>query len=256
MLLVDPRAGSEELIEPLRRLGIEVDAVYLPAGDLAFEAHESDGHTVQFGIEFKKIPDAVASLRSGRLSGHQAPGMLGPNGIFDVAIIIIEGEWDTNKFGLLTQPHWRGKKINIEVVKGKMPTSEWLNRLRTLEFTGGFHVWHSSNRRNTLSLISSVYRWATDKSFDRHTSLLAPHKPAGVTPISRFRRLVVELPDVGLKASAAIDREFGGSLLRACQAPVSRWAEIRIQGAGGKERRLGQKAAERIVAFITKGESR
>jgi len=249
-LLVDQRAGSEELIEPLTKLGLPVEAVYLDFGDLAFQSSDSAGKVYDFGIEFKKIPDVVSSLRSGRLQGHQAPGMLGPKGMYDIGILLIEGEWATSSVGLLSQPHWEGKRRLWTPVPGQMHTSEFLKRLWTFQFTGGMHVLFSGDRRITLSVIDSLYRWGTDKPLDFHASLFSEYHPSGFLKLSDLRVTLKTIPGVGTHVSLAAERAFG-SLRRAANATVTEWASLETRDKGGRTKRVGSKTAQRIVDYLT-----
>jgi len=74
---IDKRDGSDYLCEPLKQLGLRRISTS-PFADLAFTGRGNDDAPIEVGIEFKKLDDLVTSLRSGRLQGHQLPGMLGP----------------------------------------------------------------------------------------------------------------------------------------------------------------------------------
>jgi ERCC4-type nuclease len=76
VLFVDPRSGSKELVRPLTKAGLPVDAsTQLEAGDLFFVGRGDKGAATTIGIEHKKVADLIASLRTGRLQGVQLPGM-------------------------------------------------------------------------------------------------------------------------------------------------------------------------------------
>ena len=75
MIWVDSRIGSKDLAAPLTRLGLPAELTTLPFGDIAFEGQGDDRGPLTVGIEFKVLTDLVQSLRSGRLVGHQVPGL-------------------------------------------------------------------------------------------------------------------------------------------------------------------------------------
>lgn len=105
-------------------------------------------------------------------------------------------------------------------------------------------------RHDTLRFLVSAYRWWTDRALDQHTSHLAPQRAGGFLPVSEFRRTVMVFPGVGLKSSRAVEEAFKGSLRRACQASVEEWAGIATKDKQGRTKRLGNKVAAEIVAFI------
>lgn len=258
MLFVDYRDGSNYLAEPLEQLGLPVyrettgKLPTLPFGDISFEGRGNDDAPVQVGIEFKRFEDLVTSMRSGRLQGHQLPGMLGPQGAYHFGWLLIEGRWSTNNAGIVTlykEPKGK-KKGEWKILPGQLRGSELEKRLLTLEMLGGVHVRFTPDRRATLYFIQSLFRWFTDKSMDRHTTHLDTHRPSSFLSISTFRAIVKDhFPGIGLRASIAVERAFGGSMVKATTANVDEWARIEIVDRKGKTKRIGTKTAEAIVKF-------
>src|SRR4051812_5465590 len=91
MLLVDPRAGSVNLIEPLRAQGLEVVETHLESGDVGFIGRGEGGVPVHIGVEYKTLSDCISSMRTGRLEGHQLLGMRADPPLYDFAYLLIEG---------------------------------------------------------------------------------------------------------------------------------------------------------------------
>lgn len=243
MLLVDSRIGSKDLADPLRDMGLDVETTTLDYADCCFEGRGNDDAPIFIGIELKKLPDLVSSLRTGRLSGHQLPGLVAS---FDFAYLLVEGTWKPDAKGLITTPRRHG---SWSVLPG-MPVSEMEKRLTTLDLLGGLRVRHSSSRAVTLHFIANLYRWFNDKAMDRHNTHMVPHTAHGFLPLSDFRQTVMKLPHVGLKASKAVEDYFSGSLRDAVTASVADWAEIITFDKAGKPRRLGAKAAADIIRFV------
>ena len=239
MILIDNRVGSADLAAPLKQMGLPVELTHLEYGDLAFEGKGEGGRALDIGIELKRLGDLVGSLRSGRLAGHQLPGL---RGCFDHIWLIVEGRWRRNAAGQIVIN--RGRPL-----PGGMSASELEKHILTLELCGGCHVRYTPTRRDTLHFIAALVRWWQDKSLDRHTTHLAIHTPASFLPISDFRATVSRLPGIGLKASAAVESYFSGSLRRAVNASVEEWAAIQTIDTKGKPRRLGTAVAARIVDF-------
>jgi hypothetical protein len=134
-----------------------------------------------------------------------------------------------------------------------MNAGELEKQLLTLEMCGGVHVRHTNSQRDTVRFLGSLYRWFTDKAMDAHTSHLAVHNPPMLFAVSKFRQAVMRWPGIGMKASAAVEKHFGGSIVRAAGAPVDEWADLETTDDRGKTRRLGTAAAKKIVTFC-KGE--
>jgi ERCC4-type nuclease len=239
-IYVDPRAGSKELLAPLVRMGVPAEDAVLLFGDLAFVSR--DKHPI--GIEFKSVGECISALRSGRLVGHQLPGMLGPQGIYDAAWLLVEGDWSIGTDGLMCERR-RGGCVSIA---GHMPASEWHKRLLTLDIKHGLHVWTTRTRAETLRWIVDTYRWYTDARLDDHdsgTTLYQRPMGIGFTAISEFRRSVATFPGVGTKWSSAVEKAFNGSLRAACNASASEWAAL-----SQNDRCFGMKSAERVVEYL------
>ena len=246
MLLVDDRIGSVDLARPLADAGMPVTVARLEYADVAFEGKGNDDVPVMIGVELKKLGDLVSSLRSGRLSGHQLPGLAGPHAVYNYAWLLIEGQWRSDPKGeLLVQGHF-GK---WQPLPGHMTVSELEKRVLTLEMLGGLRVRHTPNRAATLHFITNLYRWWTDVAMDRHTTHLIEHTAQSFLPLSAFRRTVKCFPGIGTKASLAAEKYFGGSLARACNASEAEWAALSTLDKRGHPKRLGAKVAHAIVAF-------
>ena len=109
MILVDPRAGSRELIPLLeaygspRRIPVQLAAEEMPAGDFLFEGNGPYGR-VRVGVERKTIPDLINSRDQGRLMGTgKSPGQVHKMmEQFDYSWLLVEGIWRGNpETGLL-----------------------------------------------------------------------------------------------------------------------------------------------------------
>lgn len=244
MLLVDPRAGSKELVAPLRKMGLDVDdSTEIPA-DIAFTGKGEGGRPVTIGVEFKKLGENVASLRSGRLCGHQLPTM---REHFDYCWLLVEGELLYDKQGRLQR---RAGKRTIKPLPGSMGVSEYLKRLLVLHLRGGLNPWHTQNRSDTLKFLEVLYRTWTDVALDDHKSHLAIYQAPSLVPMSKTQKALYAWDHLGLKGSKAVERHFK-SVKRAANATAEEFAAIElVDEKTGKVRRLGAKDAAQIVAFL------
>lgn len=248
MILVDNRAGSEELIKPLLKWGLPVESTRLEFGDVAFIGRGEKGRQEFVGIEHKKVPDLVQSLRNGRLQGHQLPGMLR---VYDRCWLVVEGDWQQDPDGHVSMFKARGKR---RPVKGAPPAVELEKQILTLDIRGGFHVRHCPTRPDTVRFLFALYRWWTDKDLDQHRTHLAIHAPdmdaqLGVE-VSDFRRVVAQIPGIGLVRSGAVELAFGGSFRKMMVASEAQWANIRTTDGEGKSRRIGELTARKILETL------
>jgi ERCC4-type nuclease len=247
MLLVDYREGSKDLLKPLLAAGLPAEIANLDSGDLAFQGKGVKGVPLAVGIELKRLDanstDLTQSLQSGRLSGEQLPKMLGKDGAYDYAWLLIEGSWRHDEAGHITV--YQGPKRGWTPIRGGITAAELEKRVLTLELCGGLHVRHTSSRRDSVRFIAALYHWWVDTSLDAHQSHLAVHEPNSLIHISDFRRAVSAWPGIGLKTSKAVEGCFRGSVRRAASASESDWAELDIDG-----KRFGTARAKKLVAFL------
>lgn len=249
MLLVDNRIGSAELLAPLKALGLPVELTRLDFGDFALTGRGLKGRTLQIGIERKRLGDLVQSLRSGRLAGHQLPGLTGPDAIYDRSWLVVEGTWRPGSRGLVEVPGSGRWSKRWQVLPGSMNAAELNKALLTLELLGGLHVRTTADEAETARFLAVLYRWWTDKDLDQHTTHLQIRTiPSGPIALSRFREVLCRFPGLGRVASGAVEKHFG-NLRRACNAGVQEWAGISVPTRQGGCKRLG-KTATTIQEFI------
>ena len=241
MILVDPRAGSKELIGPLLAAGLPVEATHLDFGDIAFLGRGEAGKQVFIGLEHKKLADLVGSLNSARLAGHQLRGMVDT---YDRPHLIIEGEWDHDATGRVIV---RGP-LGFAPLKGAPFATELEKRIITLETRGGLRVRWTRTQKETVRYVSALYRWWTDRDLDSHTSHLAVHSPdldrALKTPLTLKRQVAAMLPGIGFQKSEAVDKHFA-SIWEMFNAATVEWQQV--EG-------IGKTLATRLFAAIREKE--
>ena len=245
MLLVDRRAGSGPLLQPLLDAGVKAQHCLLPFGDFAWTSKE--GHSI--GVEYKTLGDLISSIRSGRLTGHQLPGM---RAMYDYSILLVEGTWRHDEHGRVAV--YKGPHKGWVPAPGRMSAAELDKRLFTLSFCAGVSVWTAADRRSTVRLLTSMYRFWTDGCLVDHTSHLAPHQPPSLVPLSPFREAVMMWPEIGLKGSLAAERAFRHegkpSIRAAVDADLVQWADLTTTDTKGKTRKFGMKAAQKVQEFL------
>jgi ERCC4-type nuclease len=246
MIFVDYRAGSKELIAPLRKLGLEVEETTLEFGDVMFEGRGEGGGPVLVGIEFKKLEELVDAIRSERLQGYQ---MLGMRDVYKFSYLMYEGTVYFDKAGALQQKKkGRFGKEYFVPMPGSMSVSELIKRVNVLHLCGGLTPIPTQDRTHTLQSILALYRTFTDKDLDKHKSHIAAYEAPPIRPINGLRRTLKTFPEIGMKASLAAQLKFG-TLRDAVNATVEEWATLEVLDDKGKARRLGTTVAEKIVCF-------
>lgn len=243
MLLVDERAGSKNLIAPLKRAGLPVEGSMLEFGDIAFEGRGVGGAPLWVGIEFKQLTELGDAIK-GRLPGHQLPGMVQS---FERRYLLVEGDWHTDAAGRLL----RKTKFNMwATMPGMPPAAEVQKRLLTYAVRGGLSYWGTSNRTQTVEWLTALYHFWTDKDLDEHKSHLAVYNRDVDSrlqmPTTQFRQTVSTFPGVGREFLDAAERRFP-TVAAAVSGRVTDWAEIEAIDRSGKTKRFGTKRATKLV---------
>jgi len=249
MLIIDPRAGSQELIAPLQARGLDVVETHLEFGDVAFQGRGEQDTPVSVGVEVKKLPELMQSMRSNRLEGHQLLGMREAPPLYDFAYLLIEGTLQVQQNTIVERRFIRGRP-SMEPMRGALPAAEFLKRLHVLQLRGGLTPIWSTDLAMTVLQLEMLYRTWTDKPLDAHDSHIAIHNPEPLMPVSQFRQTANTLPGLGLQRTIAAQRQFG-SIRRMANATVAEWAELPIADKKGAVKKLGRPTAERIVTALT-----
>lgn len=237
MLFVDNRAGSCDLVAPLKKLGLPVEETRLESADVMFEGRGVGGAPVLIGIEHKKLGELVQALRTERLQGHQ---LLRMQDTYGFSYLLIEGQVTVDRQGYLLKKSTYGRPPSR--LGGSMTESELEKRLATLHRCGGLlPVWSDSQRRS-CAIIAAWYRTFTDRDLDQHTSHIACYRPPSLVPLSEFRVFMQSIDGISFATSKAIETHFGGKRARIRDAVnASREEYLKVEG-------IGPKLAMRIVA--------
>ena len=243
MILVDPRAGSCELVAPLAAAGLPVEEEMLEFGDMVFRGRGELGKPLLIGIEHKKIPDLVQSLMSDRLIYQLIGNPEHPGGMlaaYDRNYLVIEGDWDHDQAGrVVVFGGLKGRRVPL---KGAPLASVLEQRILTLETRGGLRVRWTRNQKETIRYVCALYRFWVDRDLDDHKSHLAVHAPdldrALRIPLTLKRQVAAQLPGIGFERSRAVDTHFP-SIWAMVNASEKEWAQV----PG-----IGKTLAKRLVA--------
>ena len=168
MMFLDSRVGSKDLLDPMRRFGIPVELTTLDYGDATWLGKGPDG-PLPVGVELKTIGDLLSSLVSGRLTGHQIPGMVQQ---YHQVWLVVEGmvkpDRETGELQQFRGSGWRP----IELGRRRFTYHDFSAFLATLETKAGVHVRQTEGRWETACLLASLYRW-WQKDWESHRGHLA-----------------------------------------------------------------------------------
>lgn len=195
--MVDNRKDEKRKLHPLLE---DIAALgRLEFGDISFESH--DGKKI--GLERKTLRDLLSSMTTGRLLGHQVPGLLN---MYDVTYLIVEGVWKASpkSAALLTRC---GKKwIPIRFGKRFYTHREFYSFLNSLEILFGIHCITTYSIVQTACVVRALHHWWNKP--EHHTEIGA--KP--MLDISKYNTVLFRwaycLPGVGKKKAKAVSEYF------------------------------------------------
>jgi len=219
VIYVDRRTGSAELYTPLQARRVPVELTTLEFGDVAFVGHGPQGD-ILVGVERKRITDLVQSMTSGRLSGHQLPGLVEA---YAHRWIVVEGTYRENKHGHLEYPIGRGRWETARLSYAAVESY-----LLTLTMRAGVHVQRTYNLEDTAGWLDYLWRWWTKKEWAEHRSHLSSYDPADPGIWSRptlVHRVAAQLPGIGDEKAAAVAKHFH-SVAELVAASEAAWRQI------------------------------
>jgi len=225
MIFVDRREGSIDLVPYFKTKPIVTE---LEFGDVSFSGSYV-GESLSIGVERKRVSDLIGSIASGRLSGHQIPGMIRT---YYRSYLVVEGIWKGDKgTDELLVSRDGGRTFRSLFYGNKRWTGSSIYAYLTgIETFLGIPFRLTRDARSTVQLIEYLHGWW--QSIHRHTSHLslhnktkrltneAPSGPCSIVPMSLrevtelkgvdkdVRYLVSTLPHIDNKRSIVIARHF------------------------------------------------
>lgn len=225
---VDTRAGSKDLIEPLRAAGVTVEEAVLPAGDIEIVGCGPGDRPRLIGIEYKSIEDVAACVRNGRFA-EQLRRM---RESYEVSWLLIEGRWrGLGKDGLYVRRHEKWFQIPSRV--SYQEVSAWTF---TMAQCGGTLLWRTESQAESVAWLRTLELWWTAKSLEEHRAHLDWYTPP--TPVNPFggepsltQKWAIELPGIGAGKAKVVADHFASAKEMACAEP-SEW--LKLKGVGKK----------------------
>lgn len=207
MITIDNRQGSKDL-HPLFPKGM-AELGHLQYGDLAFLGRGPGDTPLAIGVERKRIRDLVDSLASGRLSGHQLPGLCN---CYDIVYLVIEGLWRPHPETGLLETYSHGEWLPLTLGSRGFMAREIYNFINSLTIFAGVLSWVTANPRETMTLTTSLWHWWNDKGFYSHVSYRKAHRPFVNIGVMQQKSLVfkmaMEIPGVGPERAVDVAKRF------------------------------------------------
>ena len=204
----------------------------LEYGDVMWMGVDREGEPVLVGAERKTLDDLVSSLMSGRLSGHQLPGMLDPASGFHYNYLIVEGlsrpdprTGVLEKFGIWKKPHLSAEEWGLE---GREMGGRWYDvgrgtrrfmfsaidhYLATIETRACVRVAYTLSPRHTAHWIASRYGWWQTKEHKSHLVLDETPDPSILKPQKKegkylLRLMLAQVPGLGWDKTKALTEAY------------------------------------------------
>jgi ERCC4-type nuclease len=152
---LDPRIGSADLEPLIRAASCPCMLTPLAFGDAWFVGNGPTGPSA-FGIERKRLSDALACMHDGRLTGHQLPGMIKT---YEHSFVIFEGLFrcddDTGVMMTWAKGGWRPVQVGGRAYMYR----DWDNWTTSLSLMYGVTIKYTSGPKNTARAVVNLYHY-------------------------------------------------------------------------------------------------
>jgi ERCC4-type nuclease len=224
MILIDDREGSKDLADLLD----DALLVRLDFGDAMFQGNNSSG-VVDIGVERKTISDLINSISTGRLSGHQLPGLIK---CYHRVYLIVEGEWRGNRISGNIEVPRRGGWVELNHGKRIFKWQDIWGYLTTLGVMTGVVVRESHNLSSTARIITQLHTWWTKpwKAHRGHLTIYNPSPPHAIlTPLTDKEKQIMStaatFPGIKWERALGLLDKFS-SMEAMFRASEEEWREV------------------------------
>lgn len=237
---IDTRAGSKDLIVPLRMAGVQVEEAILPYGDVEILGN-GPGGPVLLGVEYKKLGDLLDSMRSGRFADQ----LRGMRETYNINWLLVEGRMTGVERGEFLKIKVGGKQYRHWVQRpGRFSYQEVVGWSLTMSLKGGCLLWRTEDISETVEWLRCVDNWFTSKDWENHRAHLDWYSPSPEgNPFeepSLVQKVAAVLPGLGSSRSRNVASHFG-SVRAMIMADEKEWSKI--DG-------VGIKTAKKLVEIL------
>jgi len=202
-IFIDSRVGSAELADLIK----DALVVQLEFGDFAFEGNGPNGK-IKIGVERKAISDLIQSINSGRLSGHQLPGLLEA---YDRVYLLVEGCWRANRKDGTVEVFRHGKFRPLG--SSRFTSKRVWGYLTALNASTGVTVFITADMAETVLVIKELEHWWNQK-WEKHHSMMMVNKLSPPSVYMRpgkpslLRQIALCLPGIGYDRVMEVEKAF------------------------------------------------
>ena len=219
-IFTDSRTGSVELADLLK------DAIVttLEFGDCAFSGNGPNG-VIKVGVERKVISDLIQSINSGRLSGHQLPGLLET---YDRVYLLVEGQWRASRKDGTVEVFRHGKFKPLG--SSRFTSKRVWGYLTALNASTGVTVFITPTMEETVLVIEELEHW-WNQPWEKHVSHLMVNKlspPSAYMKPGRpslIRQIALCLPGIGYDRVMEVEKKFR-TVGKMWEADEKAWQEV------------------------------
>lgn len=227
MVIIDRRDGSRRLADYECLDGhCKVDT--LEFGDVMLTGHGPDpDRAMTIGVEVKSVHDLLSSIESGRLAGHQIPGLVKS---YDHAWLLVYGLARPGNDNYL-EVNLHGKWQHFKLGRRPVPWSFLEGFLLTAQLFSPLRVKWVYNEEQAAKWIAVLDRWLS-KKWDQHKGMKVFNTsgqqaaPVGADPAEELMaKIAAQLPGVGWTRGWAAAKHFE-SVEHMINAAAAEWEEI------------------------------
>lgn len=226
MVLIDDRDGSRTLSYCSALQG-HCELTRLEFGDVMLTGHGPDDSTLTVGLEVKSVHDLLSSMGSGRLQGHQIPGMLKS---YNHSWLLLFGNARPGADNYL-EVNRNGRWQHFKLGRRPVPWSYLEGFLLTVQMFTPVRVKWVYNEEEAGKWISVYDRWLS-KKWEQHKGLKVFNEsgkraaPMEANPVEALMAQVAAvLPGVGWTRGWNAARHFE-SVEQMMSAHAPEWEKI------------------------------
>lgn len=254
-ILVTTAQNDADLVHALGSMALPLP---IAAGDACFDGVGYGNKPILIVCERKHTGDLAQCILNGRYQ-HQLQ-IAKENGA-DVLVLILESSQlrPNPEDGVLEQLNWgisprSGKRCQVwEPVRPTISYSHFDQFLTEVQYLTGVIYKRTFDVQETALVIKSLwlnFQKAPDDHNSLHNIYKSPVQGTLLMKPSLVRRVASEMPGIGWEWSKVAAEKFP-TVKDLVSATVEDWAELEHRD-NGKSRRLGMKAAEKIIIAINK----
>lgn len=221
MIYIDSRVGSKELLKYFNGKG---ELARLDYGDFSFIGNGPEQDVLMIGIERKTVSDFLQSYTSGRLIGHQLPGLAST---YNYIYLVIEGAVKPDRDGVMLQATKGGEWSAVSPGGNKVwMYKDYVKALQTLSMVKNVQVVGTYSATHTAAWTIAIYDW-WQTTWEDHTSYIRLYTGPDLhftMPSAKFK-IATCIDGIGPKRAKEVCKVFK-TPAEMVNATFSQWSAI------------------------------